>query len=357
MLVHGLIHLLGFSQEWLFSPAEKFAGRRVGELSAKASRFVGLLWLAACILFIAGAAFFIMNNEYFWIPVGLGLFLSQGLIILYWDDAKFGTIANVLVAIVVTFASANVSFVKRSESASSEVIDNARGEKILVTNEMIASLPPSVQTWLRHANVVGRPTNNVVRVRQEGQMRSDPDADWMPFAAEQVFSINPPAFVWTARIKAASIFEIAAIDKYQGGHGNMTIKALYLYKVADASGSEIDQGTLVRYLAEIAWFPQAAASDYIRWEEITPSQARATMTYQGVTASAVFSFDKDGNLKSFEADRFGDFNGEFRKEKWIVTTSRFKTMNEATIGTESEVTWRLSDGNFTWLKLEILSVE
>jgi hypothetical protein len=278
MLVHGLIHLLGFSQEWLFSPAEKFAGRTVGELSAKASRFVGLLWLAACILFIAGAAFFVMNNEYFWIPVGLGLVLSQGLIILYWDDAKFGTIANVLVAIVVTFASANISFIKRSESESSEVINNARGEKILVTHVTIASLPLSVQTWLRHANVVGRPTNNVVRVRQQGQMRSDPDAVWMPFSAEQVFSVNPPAFVWTARIKAASIFEIATIDRYQGGRGNMMIKALYLYKVADDSGPEIDQGTLVRYLAEIAWFPQAAVSDYIRWEEITPTQARATMT-------------------------------------------------------------------------------
>src|SRR5690349_14201542 len=101
MLVHGLIHLLGFSHEWLFAPTEKLGGKTIKELSDKASRVVGLLWLVASILFIGSAMWYLLEEEYFWIPAVAALLISQSLIFLYWDDAKFGTIANVFVAIII----------------------------------------------------------------------------------------------------------------------------------------------------------------------------------------------------------------------------------------------------------------
>ena len=49
----------------------------------------------------------------------------------------------------------------------------------------------------------------------------------------------------------------------------------------DAKGKEIDQGALLRYLGEIVWVPSAALSDYITWEEMDSTTARATMSYEG----------------------------------------------------------------------------
>lgn len=47
-----------------------------------------------------------------------------------------------------------------------------------------------------------------------------------------------------------------------------------------------------------------ALSDYISWEEINSTAAKATMSYEGVTASGAFKFDENGDFVSFEADRY-----------------------------------------------------
>ena len=58
------------------------------------------------------------------------------------------------------------------------------------------------------------------------------------------------------------------------------LHSLWLVNV-DAKGKEIDQGALLRYLGEIVWVPSAALSDYITWEEMDSTTARATMSYEG----------------------------------------------------------------------------
>ena len=61
---------------------------------------------------------------------------------------------------------------------------------------------------------------------------------------------------------------------------------------------------MLRYLGEIVWVPSAALSDYITWEEMDSTTARATMSYGGITASGIFKFDENGAFVSFEADRY-----------------------------------------------------
>lgn len=67
----------------------------------------------------------------------------------------------------------------------------------------------------------------------------------------------------------------------------MLIRLFSIFPVAAASGKEMDQGALLRYLAEMQWFPSAALNRYIQWEEIDSFSAKATMSDQGVTASGV----------------------------------------------------------------------
>ena len=70
-----------------------------------------------------------------------------------------------------------------------------------------------------------------------------------------------------------SVLPIAGRDRYADGHGHMLIKLASLLTVADGAGPEIDQGTLLRYLGEIVWFPSAALRDYISWEAIDERSA------------------------------------------------------------------------------------
>lgn len=81
-----------------------------------------------------------------------------------------------------------------------------------VTEGRLATLPAPAQRYLRHAGVVGKPVPRLVRVRQNGRLRSRPDARWMPFTAEQVYSVDPPAFVWRAGMPSLAMPLVAGRD-------------------------------------------------------------------------------------------------------------------------------------------------
>jgi hypothetical protein len=264
---------------------------------------------------------------------------------------------NVAILVVVIFAAAAMYFHRMAEREVKVLHEQARGNEILITEEKLSSLPENVQRWLRKSGVTGKANPNLIRVAQKGRMRSKPDGMWMQFQAIQHFSIAPPSFVWEAQIKAAPLINIFGRDIFANGKGNMLIKPLAMFTVANGSGKEVDQGTLLRYMAEMIWFPQAAASDYLHWEEISDHQARATMAYGGTTATGTYSFNEKGDVSGFQAQRYGDFGGAYRMETWAVSVKGYKTFHSRRIGNTSEVTWKLKTGDFHWLKLEIIKID
>ena len=46
----------------------------------------------------------------------------------------------------------------------------------------------------------------------------------------------------------------------------MLIKVMSTIPIGNSSGEEMDQGAMMRFLAEIAWVPSAALNDYIQWD-------------------------------------------------------------------------------------------
>ena len=89
MILHGLIHLAGF--------VKAFNLTELKELTLDVSRPMGLLWLAAAMLFAASATTLLIGKNWWWPIAAVSLVVSQVLIIMFWQDAKFGTIANILI--------------------------------------------------------------------------------------------------------------------------------------------------------------------------------------------------------------------------------------------------------------------
>jgi hypothetical protein len=227
----------------------------------------------------------------------------------------------------------------------------------IVTQADVEGLPEPVQRWLSYSGVIGRERAITVRLRQKGFFRQKQDADWMPFQAEEYYTTQPPAFIWHATIKASPFLWIAGRDRYHAGKGNMLIKLLSLITVADARGEKLDQGTLLRYLNEIMWFPSAALSDYIHWEAIDAGSAKATMSYQGVTASAVFHIDERGRLTNMVAERYRAVDGEFVLDTWSTPIGEYREFNGVRIPTQGEGVWNLSSGDFSYIRLEVIGID
>lgn len=349
LLMHGLIHLLGFVK------AFKFAD--ISQLTQPITKPIGFGWLGSALLFTVAVAFFLLKKEDWWLVAVPAVVLSQVLIVTAWPDAKFGTVANIIALVGIGLAYGSWSFKALTDSELNHFRVVAASEKT-TSPALLADLPPVVQKWLSRAGVVGKPTIQTVHLKQAGQMKTASDGSWIPFEAEQFFTVNPPGFIWTTEIQAAPMIHIVGRDKYEGGRGNMLIKLLALYPLADAAGPETDQGTMLRYLAETCWFPSAALNDYIRWEPVDSLAARATMTYGDITASGVFGFNTDGDMVSFEAKRYYDRKEGATLEVWQVRNSAWEDLSDGIrIPTSSEVTWKLDSGDYTWLKLDIKSIK
>lgn len=235
----------------------------------------------------------------------------------------------------------------------------AADEKRVLSREMIVNLPPVVKHWLVRSNVINREIIRTSFVQQKGEMRTAPDGRWMPFTAEQWVRTEKPGFFWLADVEAAPGVHLAGRDKYEDGKGHMLIKLLSLIPIADARGNTIDQGSLVRYLAEIIWCPSAAVSELVQWEPIDATRAKAVMTYGGITATGIFTFDAQGDVVSFEARRYYDRKGGATLEDWFISidTSSYREFEGVRVAARSTVTWKVKDGDFTWFRLEVTDMK
>lgn len=92
MAFHSLIHLIGF--------AKAFEYRNIPVLSA-ISRPMGLLWFITAILFIAAIISLLTGHSSWWMFALMATLLSQVVIINSWQDAKMGTIINLLVLLMI----------------------------------------------------------------------------------------------------------------------------------------------------------------------------------------------------------------------------------------------------------------
>ena len=352
IILHALIHLLGFIKAFGFA--------EINQLTQNISKPIGILWLIALLFLLAAAIQFISNHDLWWITALVAVILSQILIILFWQDAKFGTIPNIVILLVAIVAFADWNFNRDVKNEITEMLaQNITDKKEILTEEKISSLPPIVQKWLRNSGAVGKEMIHTARLKQKGQMKMKPEQEkWYEANAEQYFTVDNPAFIWKVKVDMMPLMFFTGRDKFSDGKGNMLIKVLSLLNVVNDSDNEkINQGTLQRYLGETIWFPTAVVSPYIKWEVIDSLSAKATMTYKGTTGSAVFTFNENGDFVKFSAMRYMGSEENSPLKEWIITLNEYKVYNEIKIPVKGEATWKLDDGDFTWYKLEIYDVE
>lgn len=349
---HALIHIIGFASEWTLLPSflKQF---RLLPLSDTSAKVAGTVWLITAMLWLTTTILYFLRKDYLWKVALVTAVLSQLLIIFYWPYGEWGTFVNILVFGLVTVNLAKIKFDRMVENEWSSLIV-ASGNKN-IAHKVESPLPPVVTKWLSASKSTGKIPSRVI-LTQRGAMRSKPSGEWMHFSAIQYYTFDPPAFLWNSEVKGGSLTAIAARDKFENGKGNMLIKPFYIFTLANKSGEEMDQGAMLRFMGEVVWIPEAARMDYFHWKALDSTSAELSMTYNGKTALGVFTFDGGGMVKSFCAERFGDFDGQFRKETWEVTITEQSTINGHVIGSKCDVTWKLKEGDFTWLKLEVTGI-
>ena len=169
-------------------------------------------------------------------------------------------------------------------------------------------MPDTLPTFVRDlATRLGAQAQAGPRVllEQKGRMKRALGKDaWMPFTARQTIDNDGSNFAWHARI--APLGAVSVCDALDQGVGQLDVTALgFIPLVRTVSTPALVRGELMRYLAELAWAPDAILRNpALRWRE---TAAGEIVVGAGTDASAVevtFSLDSVGRIETaFASDR------------------------------------------------------
>ncbi|MDP1832846.1 MAG: hypothetical protein Q8K67_12365 [Geothrix sp.] len=295
VVIHGLIHLLGFTKAFGFA--------ELPQLTHPISRRLGLLWLAAAILLVATMAALVVWPRWWWLPGALALIVSQGIIALSWGDAKVGTLVNLvlLVGVLYGFASRGpLSLGAKYERHLDQVRRVALSP--MLTEADLAPLPEPVRRYVRVAGALGRPRIRNFCATWKGRIRSSATSPWMDFTAEQLNTVDPPRrfFKMDAVMKGLPVDVLHAFDE---GGATMRVRLLSAITMVDLKGPDLTRAETVTLFNDLCVLaPGALVSPLIAWEPVDATTARAQFTLRENTINAELRFNAAGELVDFVSD-------------------------------------------------------
>jgi len=226
------------------------------------------------------------------------------------------------------------------------------GRAGVVTEEMLSDLPEPVRRYLRYTGVVGRPLPGMVRLHQKGTMRVGPGQRWLPLDAEEHYSVRPPGFVWAGTVRVGPLAVGRARDMYAEGKGQMLVKVASLWPVVDASGEQMDQAAMMRYLSEMIWFPAAFLADNVSFDPADDSSARVTLTDHGRTAAGTLYFDQEGRLTDFVAQRYRTADAS-SPETWSTPITGYGEFEGLRLPARGKAAFKLPDGDLDYIDVTV----
>lgn len=206
----------------------------------------------------------------------------------------------------------------------------------------MTSRPAAIDDLAARLGAVPRGPSQNVRLEQQGRMKQNLETDgWMPFAASQIATRNC-AFDWRAR--AGPLGVISARDALQAGRGRFEVTALGFIPLARAAPSPmLIRGQLMRYLAELAWAPDAILhNDQLRWREDGPETLFVSAGAGETAVEVMLSLDKEGRIGgAFAPDRPRSLKPPFLPTPWRGRFSDYRRQAGRWLPFAGEVAWEV----------------
>ena len=349
LVLHGAIHFLGF--------AKAFSLVEVPQLTIPVGHATGIVWVVAGISLLAAASAWLRAPDHFWIVGLIALVVSQGAIFAGWQDARFGTLVNVVLLGVVVHAFASTGPFSFEAAFRRDVgvrlPSRASSAGALDESDLVA-LPAPVQRYVREIGAMSRVRD--FRAEWTGRIRQGPDDPWMNFTAFQHNFIEPPARFFHMRARRGGV-PVDVYHAFQDGSARMQVRLLSLFPLAAAEGDDLTRAEVVTLLNDLSILaPGALADPRVRWEAVDDTTARAFYRIGVDTVSAVLVFDDRGRLRDFVSDdrlRAAADGRAFTAERWSTPILESGEEHGYTGPTRAEARWHPPEGEFIYLEIEL----
>ncbi|MGH3033377.1 MAG: DUF6544 family protein [Gaiellaceae bacterium] len=222
-----------------------------------------------------------------------------------------------------------------------------------------AEVPALVRRYLERVLPAEGSVPRQVRVTQVGEMRQKPGGRWLRFSAVEDFAVEEVAFSWRARFPLAPLVSLRVVDRHADGEGQLEARLLGLVPVLRARGQDVAEGEALRYLAELAWVPQAIlANPRLAWRELTARTVEVATRVGSARVALRLEFDVAGDLVGASTDARPRTEGKrIVPRPWAGSYSDYVAFGGIRVPTRAEVRWELADGPLTYWRGRLTSLE
>jgi hypothetical protein len=213
---------------------------------------------------------------------------------------------------------------------------------MVVDSKRDAQLPAAVCDLAIRLGANPNSDARCVRLKQTGRLRKQVGASWMSFTATQTISTRTCAFDWRAR--AGPFGMISARDALKDDEGRLDVMALGFIPIARTKhSSALVRGELMRYLAELAWAPDAILHNTeLRWRKDGPDTLSVSAGSGETESEVVLSFDSVGRIGGgFSPDRPRSATAPFLPTPWRGRFSDYRRHEDRWLPFAGEVAWEI----------------
>ncbi len=348
LIIHGLIHFMGF--------AKAFDYGNTTQITKEISKSMGFFWLITALLFVTATILFFLKNEY-WIYLAIvASILSQFLIFGIWKEAKFGSIANLIIIVVAVLSWTTYSFEYSFKKDVKFNLNKSKNANIgLLTENDILFLPKPIQKYLRYCNVLNKPKIKNFCLVFDGEMR-EKGKDWFKFRSVQYNFFDNPTRLFFIKAKMFGI-TVPGYHNYQNANASMQVKFFGAFSVVDKSGIVFTKAETVTVFNDMCLMVPATLIDSrIQWKTIDDYTVEAIFNNEGFQIKAILTFNEKGQLVNFISDDRYEIN-DMKRYRFSTPVKDYKSFNGINVPSYGEAIWHHPDGVFVYGKFYLKSVE
>jgi hypothetical protein len=287
--------------------------------------------------------------------------ISQAMIVSAWDDAKYGTIVNVVLVVVAAWGLVSEGPWSLRAEYHREVAARtaAAWPERIVTDADVDRLPEPIRRYLRAAGAAGRPIPQHVHATWRGRIRNGPADPWMSFDAEQHNFTSEPARLFMMKAKRSGV-PVDVLHVFAHGAASMRARALSLFTVASGAGRAFDQAETVTLLNDFCLLaPGALVDSAFRWEAIDGRSARVAYTLGAHTVRAVVMVNDSGDLVDFVSDdrlAMGSDGEQLTPIRWSTPIFSHQSIRGTRAMLHGEGRWHAPEGEYAYIELDLLDL-
>lgn len=246
----------------------------------------------------------------------------------------------------ISYSKTRIEFNKLSNAL---ILKSSKTEEVFSESDIV-DLPASIQKYFKASGFIGKTKMSYMKIEFNNVKFSlGKDKPNIKVDYYQYNFVNEPNRIAYIDSKMYGI-PFQGLDSYVDGVGSMKGVLAKVITLFNQKGISMDKASLVTYLAECLFIPSAAIQDFISWEEIDEFHVKATISYYGISASGIFTFNENYEMLSFNTfDRESvGMDGKVDKVPWTALCSNYKVINGIKQPTSLQAIWHYETGDLIY---------